>query len=807
MEKFICIHGHFYQPPRENPWLEEVELQDSAFPFHDWNQRITTECYAPIACSRRLNAENKISGIVNNYSRISFNLGPSLLTWIQRRELEVYQAILQADRDSIARFNGHGSAIAQVYNHLIMPLANPRDKETQVIWGIRDFEARFQRKPEGMWLSEAAVDLETLEVLARNGIRFTILAPRQASRVRPIGSAEWTDVRDARVDPKIPYWCVLPSGSKIAVFFYDGLVAQDIAFGGLLSDGRRLADRLTQALVQQEGPQLVHVATDGESYGHHHRFGDMALTACLDTIESQKMAQLTNYGEYLERFPPNQEVEIIENSSWSCVHGIERWRKNCGCNSGKPGWHQHWRAPLRGAFDWLRDHISPIFEQQLSSHLRDPWEARNDYIAVILARSDSSLEEFFSRHQSHPLTSDEKTIILEILEMTRNAMLMYTSCGWFFDEISGIETVQTLRYSARVIQLAQKITKNDFEDTFIQLLERAESNITDIQNGKMIYLNSVKPSVLDLLRVGIHFGVSSLFKEYEKSGTLHAYRFVSRLYEKKEYGRQKAAFGWVDISSNITRATESITFAVVHLGDHNIVGGARQFIDENALTEMGSKIMSAFQKGNTSEIIHLIDEHFQSHNCSLWHLFQDDQRRILKKILETVRQEVKASFALLYNHHIQTMEYLRDIKSPIPPYLLDIASFVLNQQIYETLETEEVDCATLIRLLDEIRKKPFRFEQETFEFLVIQKTNQLFESWKAEPKNLSRIEKCADFLGVILPTLNIMRIWRAQNQFIRLSEEIAREMSKAAQTGDQSALTWINAFNRLGILLNVEIRI
>lgn len=734
-------------------------------------------------------------------------MGPSLLGWLQRRQPDVYQGILQADRESMKRFSGHGSAIAQVYNHLIMPLANSRDKETQVVWGIKDFEARFERKPEGMWLSETAVDLETLEVLARNRIRFTILAPRQGARVRPLGSASWTDVNDSRIEPKNPYWCMLPSGSKIAIFFYDGRVAQDIAFGELLSDGRRLANRLTHALVQQEEPQLVHVATDGESYGHHHRFGDMALTACLDTIESQEIAHLTNYGEYLERFPPQQEVEIFENSSWSCVHGIDRWRKNCGCNSGKPGWHQQWRAPLRGAFDWLRDHISPIFEKHLSMQLRDPWEARDDYINVILNRSDSSLEEFFNRHQSHHFTPEEKTSVLEILEMGRNAMLMYTSCGWFFDEISGIETVQTLRYAARVIQLAQKIAKIDFEETFIQLLERAESNLPDIQNGKTVYLNSVKPSVLDLLRVGIHFGVSSLFKNYENSGTLYAYCFVSRLYEKKELGRQKAAYGRVDITSKITNETESISFAVVHLGDHNVVGGARQFINDVALSEMGSQIMSAFQKGKTPEIIHLIDEHFQTHNCSLWHLFQDDQRKIITDILDNVHREVKVSFNLLYNHNIQTMEYLRDIKGPIPSYFLDIASFVLNQQVQETLEVDEVDCTKLRHLLEEIRKSPFRFEKETFDFLALQKTNHLFEDWKAEPRNLSLIEKCAEFLEVVLPSLDIMRIWRAQNQFIRLSEEIAPEMRKKALTEDQSAAAWMNTFNRLGILLKVEIRI
>ncbi|MFZ2956682.1 MAG: DUF3536 domain-containing protein [Candidatus Ozemobacteraceae bacterium] len=805
MEKFICLHGHFYQPPRENPWLEEVEVQDSAFPFHDWNQRITAECYAPNACARRLNENKKISGIVNNYSRISFNFGPSLLAWLQRREPEVYQGILEADRESMKRFNGHGSAISQVYSHLIMPLANSRDKETQVIWGIRDFEIRFQRKPEGMWLSETAVDLESLEILARNGILFTILAPRQAARVRAIGAAVWTEINDSRIDSKNPYWCVLPSGARIAVFFYDGLVAQEIAFGELLNDGSRLANRLSQAFVEGEGAQLVHVATDGESYGHHHRFGDMALTACLDAIESQKLGQLTNYGEYLERFPPQQEVEIFENSSWSCVHGIDRWRKNCGCNSGKPGWNQQWRTPLRGALDWLRDQVSLIFEKLLSMYVRQPWEARNDYICLIHDRSDSSLEAFFTRHQSHQLTPEEKSMVLQILEMARNALLMYTSCGWFFDDISGIETVQIIRYAARVIQLAQKITKIDLEPTFIELLGQAESNLPLIQNGKMVYLNYVKPAALDLLRVGMHFGVSSLFKKYENSGLLYTYSFVARLYERKEFGRQKAAYGRVDITSALIRETESIGFVVIYLGDHNVVGGARPFVDDDSLNQVGLEIMSVFQKGQTPEMIHLIDQHFPGNNCTLSRLFQDDQRRVIKDILGNVHQEVKASFNRLYSNHIQVMEYLRAINGPIPKYFSDIATFVLNQQVREALEAENIDCIQLRKLLEETRKQPFPFEKEAFDFLALQKTNQLFEAWRADLNTPSRMEKCAEFLEVIFPSFDIMKLWRVQNQFIRLHEEIAPEMRKKAQAGDEAARTWIHTFDRLADLLKVEI--
>ncbi|HET8916453.1 MAG TPA: glycoside hydrolase, partial [Candidatus Binatia bacterium] len=359
MKRYICIHGHFYQPPRENPWLESVELQDSAYPYHDWNERVTAECYAPNSVSRILDGDNQIIQLVNNYSKISFNFGPTLLAWLEAKAPDVYDAILEADRESQKNFSGHGSALAQVYNHMILPLANARDRRTQILWGIRDFQRRFKRLPEGMWLPETAVDIESLEILAELGIRFTILAPHQADRVRPIGGRVWHDVSGSRIDPTQAYEQRLPSGRKIALFFYDGPIARAVAFEGLLSSGEHLANRLVGAFDDgRNRPQLVHIATDGESYGHHHRFGDMALAYALNTIESNQLAQLTNYGEYLERHLPTHQVEIIEKTSWSCFHGIDRWWSNCGCNSGgRPGWNQEWRTPLRGALDTLRDSL------------------------------------------------------------------------------------------------------------------------------------------------------------------------------------------------------------------------------------------------------------------------------------------------------------------------------------------------------------------------------------------------------------------------------------------------------------------
>ncbi|MCU0562302.1 MAG: malto-oligosyltrehalose trehalohydrolase, partial [Desulfobacterales bacterium] len=447
MEKYICIHGHFYQPPRENAWLEAVELQDSAYPYHDWNERVTAQCYATMATSRLLDEKGLIRGITNNYARISFNFGPTLLTWLERHAPAVYVAILDADRESRARFSGHGAAIAQAYNHIIMPLANRRDKETQVRWGLRDFERRFGRPPEGMWLPETAADLATLEILAAHGIAFTILSPRQARRVRRHGAGDWQEVGGGRIDPSRPYRVALPSGRSLTLFFYDDPISRAVAFEGLLADGLRFADRLMDGFDEtRQDSQLVHIATDGESYGHHFHKGNMALAAALDAIGDRQPARLTVYGEYLERHPPEWEVEIHENSSWSCVHGIERWRSDCGCNSGgRPGWRQAWRAPLREALDWLRDALCPAYEEAMAPLGLDPWGARDAYIGVIHDRETASVDAFFAAQCGRPLTPDEKIRALQLLELQRHALLMYTSCGWFFDELSGLETVQVIQ--------------------------------------------------------------------------------------------------------------------------------------------------------------------------------------------------------------------------------------------------------------------------------------------------------------------------------------------------------------------------
>ena len=493
-ERYLCIHGHFYQPPRENPWTDAIEVQPTAQPFHDWNERITAECYAPNTAVRLPpSSRHPAPRVVSNYERMSFNFGPTLLSWMEQHARPTHDAIIAADQASRGHFGGHGSALAQVYNHIIMPLASERDRRTQVRWGLADFRARFGRAPEGMWLAETAVDLPTLEALAAEGIAFTILAPRQCQATRPLDSATWSDMSGERVDPSRPYLVALPSGRTIAVFFYDGPISQAVAFEGLLHRGETFARRLMQGFSSaRTGPQLVHIATDGESYGHHHRGGEQALAHALDLIADGGEATLTCYGQYLERFPPRHEARIWSPSSWSCVHGVERWQADCGCRTGGlPGWSQAWRAPLRTSLVWLRDELVTRFNVHARPLLADPWAARDDYISVLL--DPSSLDAFLHRHATHALSSAERTRALALLEMQRASLLMFTSCGWFFDELSGLEPLQVLRYAGHAVQLARQAGGDDLEPELLQRLARAPSNLPAIGNARRLYETQVLP--------------------------------------------------------------------------------------------------------------------------------------------------------------------------------------------------------------------------------------------------------------------------------------------------------------------------
>jgi alpha-amylase/alpha-mannosidase (GH57 family) len=809
MERYLCIHGHFYQPPRENPWLEAVELQDSAYPYHDWNERVTAECYGPNSTSRILNGDGLIEKIVNNYKRISFNFGPTLFSWLEEREPEVYRAILEADRESRDAFSGHGSALAQGYNHIILPLANRRDKHTQVLWGIRDFECRFGRKPEGMWLPETAVDVESLQILKKAGILFTVLAPHQAARVRKKGGSDWQDVSGGRIDPTMPYEFRLPSGQKICLFFYDGPISRAVAFEGLLRSGEVFAERLLGGFPEtpSSSPRLVHIATDGETYGHHHHWGEMALSFALQHIDSNRLARVTNYGEFLEIRPPTHEVEIIENTSWSCIHGIERWRGNCGCNSGgHPGWNQEWRAPLREALDGLRDELSGFFETTGRALLKNPWAARDEYVEVILDRSPENVSGFLGRHATRELSGKQATEALKLLEIQRYALLMYTSCGWFFDELSGIETVQVLQYAGRALQLSLGLSGGgtEMESRFLERLERARSNLPEHRDGRHVYDQFVRPGMLDLQTVGAHYAVSSLFEPYEDRARLFCYEVEREEYRSLQSGEARLATGRIRVASTITREEERYSIGVLHLGDHNVSGGIREYRGEEGYAAILREIGDAFRSTDLPETLRAIDRAFGARTYSLKILFRDLQRKVLKMLLNRNQAEVLSIYHRIYEQNALFMRFLSEIGHPLPRSFHVAAELAIGTELRRIFEADEPDLGKIDGLLEEAAMFRIPLDEGGLAYALARNAERIALQLRAVPFELPRLQLLEGLVGMGLALPFRVNFWKTQDLFHEMLQTAYPGILQRAAEGDEGSKAWVRHFAVLGERLSIR---
>lgn len=803
MNRYLCIHCHFYQPPRENPWLEAIEIQDSAAPFHDWNERITAECYAPNSAARILDGNGRIRQILNNYANISFNFGPTLLSWMEDRAPDIYQSILDADADSQRRFSGHGNGIAQAYNHMIMPLATRRDKFSQAYWGLRDFEHRFNRTPEGMWLPEAAADVDSLEVLADLGIKFTILAPHQAGQERRTGSTRWKNVEGGRIDPTRAYACRLPSGRTINLFFYDGPISRAVAFEGLLSNGENFAQRLLSGFSEhRRWPQLMHIATDGETYGHHHRHGEMALAYALHHISSNNLAKITNYGEYLEKHPPTHEAEIIDNTSWSCAHGVERWRSNCGCNSGmKAGWSQVWRNPLREALDGLREDLAAPYEQHAGELLHDPWKARDEYISVVLNRMPGNIDAYLAQHAKRALTHDEKVRVLKLLEMQRHAMLMYTSCGWFFDELSGIETVQVVMYAGRAIQLAEQLFGGDFETRFLEELGAAHSNILACGSGADIYKRWVKPAQIDLMKVGAHYAISSIFDRYAEESSIFSYDVRLIDDHRIQSGRAQLTLGQANICSRITLDCSHISFGTLHFGDHNVNAGVREFRGEEPYRKLIEEASAAFNAADLPATIRILDRQFDGVSYSVKSLFRDEQRRVLQRILGSMMAEAEGSLRQIYEHHAPLMGFLSDIGHPLPPVLSMTSNFVLNSLLRKAFSEEDLQLERVETLLETAKRESIELDAAGLSYTLKKRFDEMAGELLVNPREQT-IERFTAALAVVKSLPFEVDLWRLQNAYYYLLETIYPEMSRRE---DEASRSWSRGFAALGELLGMMV--
>ena len=801
-KRYVCIHGHFYQPPRENAWLETVEQQESAYPWHDWNARINHECYAPNAAARILDTKGQITKIRNNYNRISFNFGPTLLSWLEDNDPGTYKLIQMADRRSAERFGGHGSAMAQVHSHLILPLANYRDKVTQVVWGIKDFEHRFKRKPEGMWLAETAANTETLEVLAAQGIKFTILAPRQAKSVRQTGTTDWKSVHSETIDTRQPYWCMLPSGRRIALFFYHGGVSQAVAFERILNSGKGFAERVVSILDNDpEIPQLAHIATDGESYGHHHRFGEMALADALNYIEDKEIATLTNYGQFLEMFPPEWEVQIHENSSWSCVHGIERWRSDCGCNSGRQGWHQKWRKPLRDALDHLRDRLSPFFELEGARLLKDPWLARNDYVEVLLHKHDEgTIRKFFEKHARRKLTDTEQTTALRLLEMQRHTLLMYTSCGWFFDEISGIETNQILQYALRAMGYAHDTAQLNLHEAFEKNLAKAPSNV--FLSGLESFRQEVIPTRVTLERVAMHFAVASLFEDNPETLNLFNYTTSVGFFEKIEAGTPHLAGGRLHIRSRLTGHERYFCFAVLYLGQQHIIGNISHTMNNATFDEMWQRSSEAFRAANLGEVISSLQKYFGPEKFTLSSLFKDEKIKIIRDITHNSMHMAESSFREVFNVNYQLITGLQAEGLPIPDTWRNVAAYVLNHELLDFFRvTETPDPRKLRRIAEDIKRWQITLtDLEAVQHAAGRRIFNEIERIELNHSSLARIKWLNEVISIIQEQTDLKpEIWRSQNFFYLLTKGYRKNLWVFINP------EWQATFERLAGLLSVRL--
>lgn len=699
---FVCIHGHFYQPPRENPYLDAVERQPSAAPWHDWNQRIHHECYRPNAYARILNHQGEVVRIVNTFEYISFNVGPTLLSWMERYDLETYQRILAADRHSCDRLNGHGNAIAQVYNHMILPLANEQDKITQVRWGIADFRRRFGRHPEGMWLAETAVDYPTLAVLVEEGIRFTVLAPSQVQRCRPLaGQAEgqpWQEVGGGQIDPTRPYRCFLPQTDGrpdpdrfIDVFFYDGPISRDMGFNDVLSASAHLTGRIGQAIHGDHRPcQMISVATDGETFGHHRSGAEKTLAYALTEEFPRQGWTVTNYAHYLATHPPTWEAELKPVTAWSCNHGVDRWRADCGCGGGG-GWQQGWRQPLREALDWLRDQLAHRFDQQGRQFLRDPWVARNAYIEVIGDRSEATLQRFFADHQVRPLSASDRVTTLQLLEIQRHALLMYTSCGWFFEEISRPEGTQVLRYAARALELAGEVAGVDLEAEFLKRLALAPSNIASFKDGAGVYRALVKPARISLEQVAAHYAIASLFSDHRRQQAVYCYIVDQQDYRRQRLGPMSLAVGWVEITSTITRESLNLAFTVVHLGGWDFHCCIRSFHSRLEYIQARQELFNCLEQASAAQTILAMNRSFGPRSYSLQDLFAEERHRMMQLLSQETLLRLDQLYSQVYRDNYGVLKAFHRDGLAVPQELQVAADIALSQRTLEALQALERD--------------------------------------------------------------------------------------------------------------------
>ncbi len=803
LSKYVVIHAHFYQPSREDPWLFEIPQEESAYPYHDWNERITEECYRPNALIPIIDSEGRVIDVINNYSWISFNVGPTLLKWLQEKAPDVYEAVVEADHISRSRFSGHGSAIAQVYNHMIMPLASREDKYVAAYWGIEVFKEAFGRLPEGMWLPETAVDDETLDVLAELGIKFTVLAPHQAREVRgPDGV--WVDVSGGRIDTRQPYIYKTSSGRSIVLFFYDARLSHGVAFGDLLSNGDIFAKNILKAFSNSGDVELVTIATDGETYGHHKKYGHLALAYALRDLNAKKLARITNFGEFLELNPPRQEVKIFEKTSWSCVHGIERWRGNCGCRIDvNRAWSQEWRKPLRNSMDWLLNEVKGVFFREAREVFIDPLNALLNY-ASFMGKPEESVTNYLSKLIKIPVTKDIMIRALKLLEMMRHAYLALSSDGWFFDDISNIESIQVMKHAARSMQLAEELAGVFLEPTYLKFLEDARSNIQDLGNGAEIYERYVKKAFVDFHDVCILHSMLNLNNNSpERVRRVFGYLIEDLGSESHVLGSLKYSFGKARITFLATLESRECVHYSHSINGRVLIGAStspegldlrglhntlRDYVSDNDFTGLEKFVLQSFSKVR-----------------SFSELRRDFQNVIISSyfnnLLDRVHGRVKE--ILTTNYSIARSAVLS--RAPFLDYFKEFIKLYVTYELRELLNKQLLDPSNLSDVLTMI--KEFGVELPTVVSELDTGISNQLRSLVKDLNNLSVLknaEKSVSVLKNLISASALRNLWKTRATVCLLMRKYGDSLRERVEERDEMAVEVLTILKELSDILDVK---
>lgn len=794
---YFSVFGHFYQPPRFNPWSGYVDLDITASPYHDWNERIALECYSRLSEAPLYDSEGWVSDVVNIYSLISFSFGPILLGWLKERFPRVYSAILEADSVSISRF-GRGSAIAQPYAHIIMPLAIRRYRELSIGWGVRFFEKTFGRSPEGFWLPEAAVDHETLEILVDHGIRFIILAPHQIRAIRVRDS--WINVD--RADPRYVYRIILPSGRSIDAVVYHEELSRGVAFGDLITDGEKLARAVREEYnTISQNPQLVSIAVDGETFGHHRREGVRELARALRILEAEGDVEITNLASHIARNPPALRARIAENTSWSCPHGIERWRRACGCASEiKPGWGQDWREPLRRAIDMLSSETLKIYDDLGRVIMPRHWDAAMDYIDIIIDRSPQAVADYIEKHISKE--PGDHVRAFKLLEALRNALLAQSSDAWFFEDLARPEPAQVLRHSARAIEILEDLGARELEKRFREILASAVGN-TGVR-GDMLYDNARRQRI-DLRGAGAIYIARSALTGLGDDAEIYSYRITRSRREWVEIPRGLLEVGIIDVESRLTLERETLYYAIITLDGWEFYAGVAPLERPEDYMDLLDLLRSRLSPGSALAVVEAINEKFGGSVYTFPDLPIDDQIDIASHMLRIMRRSLRESLQQLSSLGASIASFYREHGLGVPAYFLEILSAYYLLSIEDELSSEKPDLKRIELMIASAR---------SLDLHDVERLKGILRSGALRMLDRA-IEKPGDpeALAIVVGVINILSDLgypldsdeEIRSRVASIRKKHYSKLREEAERGDERAWEWVRLFTSLAKILRVRL--